>query len=88
METLSTSWYSTDDMAVADENMTFINPSSAMDGLSDSEDTSAWISEVCNNWTSTTNSSGDNSTYMPHCDAEKPILIIIITQVTTLHLIP
>jgi hypothetical protein len=87
METMSTSWYSTDDMAVADENMTFISPSSAMDGLSDPEDTSDWISEVWN-WTSTTNSSGGNSSYMPHCDAEKPILIIIITQVITVPLIP
>jgi hypothetical protein len=81
METISTSWYSTDDMAVSAENMTFISPSTAMDGVSDSEDTSAWITEVWNG--SMANSSGGNNTYMPHCDADKPLLIIIITQVAT-----
>ncbi|XP_021920368.1 somatostatin receptor type 2-like [Zootermopsis nevadensis] len=76
METLSTSWYSTDDMAVSAENVTFNSPSTAVDS---EEESSAWMTEMWN-WT-TVNSSGGNNTYMPHCDAEKPILIIIITQV-------
>jgi hypothetical protein len=66
-------------MSVSADNMTFISPNTTTDGASISEDAPVWMTEVWN--LNTTNSSGSNDSYLPHCDADKPILIIIITQV-------
>jgi hypothetical protein len=76
---MSATWYSVDDVAVTAENITFSSASTAVDGVTRSQDASAWMAEMWN--LTATNSSDGNATDIPHCDTDKPILIII-TQVT------
>jgi hypothetical protein len=82
---MSTTWYSTDDMAVVAENMSFSSPATAVDAVTDSEDTSTWITDVWN--VTMANSSVGSITDMPHCDTNKPILIIV-TQVIIVSISP
>jgi hypothetical protein len=85
MTTMSTTWYSVDDMTVTAENITFTSASTAVDGVTHSQDASAWIAEMWN--LTAANSSDGNATDMPHCDTDKPILLII-TQVTSVRAPP
>jgi hypothetical protein len=81
MTTMSATWYSVDDMAVTAENITFSSASTAVDGVTRSQDASAWMAEMWN--LSAANSSDANATDITHCDTDKPVLIII-TQVRNL----
>ncbi|GFG37130.1 hypothetical protein Cfor_04791 [Coptotermes formosanus] len=73
---MDTTWYSSDATYAAD--MVGSNATAVTDDVTGPEDPSALLAGLLN--LTTANSSGGNSTHMPDCDTDKPILIII-TQV-------
>jgi hypothetical protein len=75
---MDTTWYSSDATYAAD--MVGSNATAVTDDVTGPEDPSALLAGLLN--LTTANSSGGNSTHMPDCDTDKPILIII-TQVMT-----
>ena len=76
MESMDTTWYSSDAAFTAD--MTFSNATPVTDDVTGPEDASTLLAGLMN--FTTANPSGGNNTHMSDCDTNKPILIII-TQV-------
>jgi hypothetical protein len=74
---MDTTWYLSSDTFAAD-NMTSNNATAVADGFTLSQEPSEMLAGMVN--FTTVNSSGGNSSHMPECDTNNPILIII-TQV-------
>jgi hypothetical protein len=78
MNSMDTTWYVSSDTSFTADNMTFNNVTPGADGVTNSEPSSTFLTALLNS--TAANSSGANSTQMPDCDTNKPILLIT-TQV-------
>jgi hypothetical protein len=75
---MDTTWYVPSDTTFTTDNMTFSNVTPVADGVTIAEESSTIAMALLN--MTAANTSDANSTQMPDCDTNKPILIII-TQV-------